>query len=173
MRGIRMRYDTPEDIAIEEGKIDCDGCTHCCKFHGGTVLKSEVPHLARHLRMDEGKFSERYLEPFTQLGTTHFRIRSEKKGSIPYGPCVFLGKKGCRIHEAKPLHCRVGTCKEWGEESQMWFLLNHFLDPADGHSMREYAMHLKTGGKTLPGAYLHELVPDAKRLKEITNYGNK
>ncbi|MEK0322612.1 MAG: hypothetical protein QQN47_07550, partial [Nitrosopumilus sp.] len=90
----------------------------------------------------------------------------------PYGKCVFFDKElGCKIHEAKPLECKVAMgCKDYGEELSIWFMLNHFVNKDDAESVRQYASYLKTDGKTLEGASLKELVPDKNKLKKILKF---
>lgn len=171
-----INYNTTAEEMIERGQVDCTDCTHCCRFHGGFVLPHEISRMARHLDIADEKFKEKYLEDHTQLNTTIFRFKSnkEKIGAYekPYGPCIFLEKKGCKINEVKPLHCRIGTCKEGSEEHTIWYRLNHFLNTQDQASMKDYAMYLKTGGKTLPGAYLHQLIPDKEKLDKLMRYKN-
>ncbi len=167
-----IRYDSSAEQMQEKGKVDCTDCTHCCKFHGGFILPHETSRIASHLKMDDSKFKEKYLEQHTQFNTTIFRFKSKKEKDKPYGPCVFLDKKGCTIHDVKPLHCRVGTCKEGSEEHSLWYKLNYFLNTKDQSSLKDYAMYLKSGGKTLPGAQLHELIPDKEKLDKLINYEN-
>lgn len=170
-----INYHTTADEMLEKGKVDCLDCTHCCKFHGGFVLPHEISRLANHLGIADDKFKEEYLEEHTQLNTTIFRFKSNKEKKIynkPYGPCVFLEKNGCRINSVKPLHCRIGTCKEGSEEHTIWYRLKYFLNTSDQASIKDYAMYLKTGGKTLPGAYLHQLIPDKEKLDKLMRYEN-
>ena len=46
-------------------------------------------------------------------------------------------------------------------------MLNHFVNKDDPESVRQYASYLKTGGKTLEGAGLNDLVPDKEKLRKI------
>jgi len=94
-----------------------------------------------------------------------------RKGK-PYGKCIFFDKEvGCRIHEVKPLECKVSMgCKDYGEQLSLWFMLNHFVNKDDAESIRQFATYLKSGGKTLPQAELKDLVPDKVKLKKILSY---
>ena len=97
------------------------------------------------------------------------RIRSEKTDKN-YGPCIFLDeRKGCLIHEVKPLECRIGSCEKHGQEISIWFMLNYLVNPKDPESIRQYAMYLKTQ-PTIPGGRLEEIIPDDKRLKRILSF---
>jgi Fe-S-cluster containining protein len=166
-----ITYNTDVDTVLKRAEIVCKDCVHCCQFQGGFVLPEEASRIASHLGIDDKEFIEKFLEPHTRFNTTLFRLKSGKKEKEkPFGPCVFLKKEGCGIQKVKPLHCRVGTCNSATEENNLWYSLRYFLNPSDEVSMREYAMYLKTGGKTLPGANLHELVPDKKKINKLLNY---
>ena len=51
-------------------------------------------------------------------------------------------------------------------------MLNHFVNKDDAESIRQYASYLKSGGKTLEGAELKELVPNKEKLRKILEFGN-
>ncbi|MBI4149665.1 hypothetical protein HY491_04405, partial [Candidatus Woesearchaeota archaeon] len=36
--------------------------------------------------------------------------------------------------------------------------------------IRQFAAYLQSGGKTIPGASLQDLVPDGRKLKDILSY---
>ncbi|MBW2966983.1 hypothetical protein KY362_00705 [Candidatus Woesearchaeota archaeon] len=99
-----------------------------------------------------------------------FKFRSDKEPGKPYGPCMFLENKQCRIQEVKPLHCRIGNCREHGEDLHTWFIVNKCLNIFDPESIRQYHSYIVTGGRVLPGAELERLFPDKKQLKDILEY---
>ena len=165
---LTITKQTPKDDVIRIGE-ECDRCGHCCKYDSGIVIEDDIPRIAHFLEISEKEFREKYLDEIEKFNTKKFKIKREETGK-PYGPCLFYeGKEGCLIHEAKPLHCKVGNCKEQGEELSIWFMLNHFVNPDDPESIRQYAVYLKTHG-TIPGGRLDELVPDKKRLSRIMNF---
>ena len=49
-------------------------------------------------------------------------------------------------------------------------MVKHAVDANDAESVRQYAQYLKSGGKTIPGAELENLVPDKERLRKILSY---
>ena len=83
---------------------------------------------------------------------------------------VFFGDIGCKIHKVKPLQCRIGNCGEHGEELSIWFMLNYLVNTKDPESIRQYNIYLQSGGKTIPGGNLEELIPDKEELKKILNF---
>ena len=166
---IGITKNTPKEKVLELAKTDCGTCGFCCKFGGGFVLKEEVQKISDFLGITEKEFTEKYLTKSERFNTTLLRIRSEKTDKN-YGPCIFLDeRKGCLIHEVKPLYCKLGTCKGNGQELSLWFTLNYFVNPDNPESIRQYALYLKTH-PTIPGGKLHEIVPDKEKLKKILNF---
>jgi len=49
-------------------------------------------------------------------------------------------------------------------------MLNYLVNKNDPESIRQYAAYLKSGGKTIPGGKLEELIPDKEKLKKILNF---
>ena len=149
----------------------CDACTVGCRHGSGAFADEEIKKLAEHLKIDEDVLKKEFLETVERFNTKKFRpriLRHDKQ----YGKCIFFDEKlGCRIHEAKPLECKVAMgCKENGEQLTLWFMLNHFVNENDPQSIRDYASYLKSGGKTLEEAKLEELVPDKEKLKKILRF---
>ena len=164
-----IEKSTPLAKALELGK-ECKKCGHCCKHGTGFLVKGDVPKVAKFLGISEKKLKEKYLEAVTKFNTTLFRPVSIKKGK-PYGVCVFYNdEKGCTIHKVKPLQCKIGTCNEHGEELTIWFDLNYFVNSDNPQSIREWNVYLESGGKTIPGGEMKDLVPDKKILKKILDY---
>lgn len=159
---------TPKEKVLKLAE-KCEKCGHCCNMDSGTVLKHEVKELANHMDMSEEDFKKKYLQEQEKFNTKHFKFK-QIKGEKPYGRCVFLKDNNtCSIHKAKPLHCRIGNCNEYGEALSIWFALNHFVNADDPESIRQWAVYLKTH-PTIPGGHLEELVPDKEKLKEILDY---
>jgi len=122
------------------------------------------------LNISEEELQKNFLEEFEKFNTKSLRPKLLRKGK-QYGVCVFYDEKvGCKIHEVKPLQCKLGNCKEYGEELSIWFLLNYFVDVNDPESIRQYNEYLKSGGKLIPGGNLEELVPDKEKLKKMLSF---
>lgn len=119
--------------------------------------------------MREREVKERYLEEKELFNTKLLRPKL-KTTNKPYGECIFLENKRCKIHKVKPLQCKVGNCNKYGEKLGIWFMLNYLVNKDDPESIRQYGAYLKSGGKTILGSKLEELVPDKEKLKEILNF---
>jgi len=148
----------------------CDKCGHCCNYSSGFLIEEDKKKIAEFLGIDEKKLEKDFLEEFEKFNTKRLRPKLLRKGK-QYGVCVFYDKKvGCKIHSVKPLQCKLGNCKEHGEELSIWFLLNYFVDANDPESIRQYNEYLKSEGKVIPGGKLEELVPDKEKLKKILSF---
>jgi hypothetical protein len=149
----------------------CESCTVGCRYGSGVFADGEIEKLAGFLGISKERLEKDYLESVTKFNKKKFRpkiLRIDK----PYGKCIFFDEKvGCKIHEAKPLECKISMgCKSYGQELSLWLMLNQFVDKDDAESIRQYASYLKSGGKTLEGAELEDLVPDKEKLKKILEY---
>ena len=102
-------------------------CGNCCLYGSGYVLDDEIKGLADAFKMNEKEFTAKYLED-SLFRTKRFRII--RQAGRPYGRCVFYEDK-CTIHNIKPLHCRIGSCNEHGEELSTWFKLNYLKEKED------------------------------------------
>lgn len=159
---------TPKERVLELGKV-CDMSNHCCSFTTGFLAEDDAKIIAEHLNISEEELKEKFLNEVTMFNTKVLRPKSLKTDK-PHGPCVFLDKEiGCKIHEVKPLHCKLYTCQPHGFELTQWFYLNYLVNPKDPQSIREYAMFLQSN-KPIPGGELKELVPDARERERILNY---
>lgn len=147
----------------------CQQRNHCCKFGSGFLVGDDLKNIAGFLGIGEEELIEKYLEEKELFNTKLLRPRLKERDK-PYGECVFFDGKGCKIHEVKPLQCKVGNCSEYGEELSVWFMLNYLVNKDDPESIRQYAAYLKSGGKTIPGGKLEELVPDKEKLKRVLNF---
>ena len=147
----------------------CDSCTVGCRHGSGVFADEEIKKLAEFMNIDEEVLKKEFLEEVEKFNTKKFRPRIKRKEGRPYGKCIFFDEKlGCKIHEAKPLECKIAMgCKDYGEDLILWFMLNHFVNKDDAESIRQFASYLKAGGKTLDGGKLEELVPDKEKLRKI------
>lgn len=135
----------------------------------GFLAEGDKEKLAAFLGVSVPDLEKDYLEETHLFNRKVWKPRLERNGK-PYGKCVFY-ENGCKVHGAKPLQCKIAMgCKDYGEELQLWFLLNHLIDAKDPESVRQYAQYLKAGGKTLPGGKVEDLVPDKRRLADILTY---
>ena len=158
--------NTPLKEVLKLGKV-CQRRNHCCKFGSGFLVGEDLKNISRFLGLKEEKAREKFLEEREMFNTK--LLRPKLKSAKPYGECVFF-EDGCKIHSVKPLQCRIGNCGEHGEELSQWFMLNYYANKDDPESIRQYAAYLKSGGKTIPGGKLEELVPDKEKLKKILSF---
>ena len=129
----------------------CDACSNGCKYGSGFLAGDDAKNLAKLFGISEEELKQKYLEETEQFSTKLLRPKLERKEGRPYGRCIFFSEKeGCKVHEAKPLQCKVSMgCKDYGEELSLWFMHNYIVNEGDGKSMEEFNVYLKSGGKTL------------------------
>ncbi|MBD3313173.1 hypothetical protein GF345_01900 [Candidatus Woesearchaeota archaeon] len=167
---MEINRKTPLSEILKLGKT-CSACGHCCRHGSGALARGDLKKIADKLGMTEKEVKERYLENSRKFHTVLLKPKLIKEEGRPYGRCVFLGPENkCSIHDVKPLQCAIGNCTEHGEELNLWFTLNHYLNENDPESVRQYAIYLKCGGKTLPGAELSKLIKDKEKLRKILEY---
>jgi Fe-S-cluster containining protein len=155
--------------ALELGK-KCKKCGHCCSHGSGALVGDDLKKIAKLLKSTEAELKKTCLQEVERFNTKRLRPVTIKKGK-PYGRCIFFNdKKGCVIHTVKPLECKIGNCSEHGEDLSLWFMLNYFIDANDPESVRQFAAYLKSGGKTLKGSKLKDIIPDKKKLNQILKY---
>ncbi len=160
---------TPLSKILEIGK-PCNRCGHCCRFNSGFMIEEDIDRIAEFLKMDKDLFIKTHLTEHELFHTKVFKPIMIK-GDKPYGQCIFFDKvEGCKIHEVKPLFCRITNCFAYSQDLIAWFYLNYLVNPDDPESIRQYASYLESGGKLIPGGHLHELVPDKEKLNKILNY---
>ena len=149
----------------------CEACNNGCRYGSGFLATEDIPKIASHLQITEDILKKEFLEEVEKFNTKKFRPRILRKNK-QYGKCIFFDEEiGCKIHEVKPLECKISmSCKDYGEQLSLWFMLNHFVNENDPKSIRQFATYLKSGGKTLPGAELKDLVSDKNKLKKILSY---
>src|SRR3989344_6619695 len=146
----------------------CEACTAGCRHGSGFLIDEDIPKIAKFLNVSEEVLKKDFLEEVEKFNTKRYRPKIIRKNK-PYGKCIFFDEEiGCRIHGEKPLECKVSMgCKDYGEQLSLWFMLKHFVNKDDAESVRQYASYLKSGGKTLEGAQLKDLVPDKEKLRKI------
>jgi len=149
----------------------CEACTVGCRHGSGFLIDEDIPRIAKFLNVSEEALKKEFLEEVEKFNTKRYRPKIIRKNK-PYGKCIFFDEEiGCRIHGEKPLECKVSMgCKDYGEQLSLWFMLKHFVNKDDAESVRQYASYLKSGGKTLEGAELKDLVPDDEKLKKILSF---
>jgi len=165
---MKLTQQTPLQRVLELGS-DCKQCGHCCSFGSGYILPSEIKNIAEHLNITEQELKEKHIEKTERFNTKLYRFKIQKKKGKPYGPCTFLKNNKCKIHKAKPLFCRIGTCKEHGEQAIQWFDLNHCVNDNDPQSIREWAIAVKHK-EPIKGGTPEEIISDKDVLKKILEY---
>jgi hypothetical protein len=160
-----------EEIMKMTHPCRCNACENSCNYGSGAFADGEVKTLASFLGISEKEVKEKFLEEIERFGTKRLKPKLEKKEDLPYGKCIFYHKEaGCRIHEAKPLECKISMgCKDYGNDLIAWYHINHFLDKKNPESLRQFKSYLESGGKTLPGAE-HKDIFDEKTLKQLENF---
>jgi Fe-S-cluster containining protein len=166
---MKITKDTKEEEVLKLSE-KCDKCGKCCTFGSGFMLENEIPRIASFLNTPKENFIKEFLEETEIFHTNIFKFKTRKEPDKPYGPCMFLDNNLCKIHEVKPLHCRVGNCSEHGDDLHVWFITNYCLNIYDPESIRQYDSYVKTGGRLIPGAELNKLFPDKHKLKRILDY---
>ncbi len=163
---------TPKHIVLRLGEECGSGCgnrSHCCQYGSGFLAEDDLQKIAKHLKISEQELKEKYLQEKVMFNTVALKPKTLETGK-PFGPCIFLdSQKGCKIHEVKPLQCRLSTCKDYGSDLMHWFYLNYLVNPNDPNSVREYAGFIKFNDP-IPGGKLEELVPDKQKLSKIMQY---
>ena len=149
----------------------CNACTVGCRHGSGFLVNEDIPKIVGFLNIKEDALKKGFLEEVEKFNTKKYRPKILRKNK-PYGKCIFFSEEdGCKIHEVKPLECKISMgCKDYGEQISLWFMLNHFVNENDAESIRQYAAYLKSGGKTLQGAELKDLVHDEDKLKKILSF---
>ena len=150
----------------------CDSCNHGCRYGSGSLAGDDSKNIAKFLGISEEELKNGFLEEIELFNKKLLRPKLIREKSKHYGKCIFYDdENGCTIHEVKPLECKTSiSCRDYGEELSVWFMVNHTVDPNDAESVRQYAQYIKSGGKTIKGASLKDLVPDKERLRKILSY---
>jgi Fe-S-cluster containining protein len=165
--------NTPEKEVLQcTHACKCEHCERGCHYGSGCMVKQDIPAMAKLLGVTEEKLKKEFLEQTELFNTKLWKPKVKKEQGKPYGKCIFFEQgKGCKVHQAKPLQCKTAMgCKEYGEQLNLWFTLNHAVNEYDPESLRQFATYLKSGGKTLPEGELKDLVKDPEKLKKILEY---
>ena len=151
----------------------CNACNHGCKYGSGSLAGDDAKKISAFLEISEEELKKGFLEEVELFNKKLLRPKLMREKSKPYGQCVFYDEqKGCTIHDVKPLECKTSiSCKDYGEDLSIWFMVNHVVDPNDAESIRQFEQYIKSGGKLIQGASLEELVPDKEKLRKILDYG--
>lgn len=162
---------TLKDVLKLTHPCKCNACSIGCNYGSGFLIDEDITKIAKFLGLSEEELKNNFLEEFQKFNTKKYRPKILRKDK-PYGKCIFFDEiVGCKVHESKPLECKVSMgCKDYGEQISLWFMLNYFLKVDDPESIRQYADYLKSGGKSLEGAKLEDLVPDKERLRRILSF---
>jgi len=169
---MEVRKNTPlKDVLKLSPACSCKECKHGCTMGSGFLGPDDKKKIAEFLSLGEKELEDARLEKATLFHQEHFRPKINRDGK-PYGRCTFFTNEGtCAIHPVKPLQCKVTMgCKEYGPMLQQWFMLNVLVNPDDPESIRQYQQYLASGGKTIAGGKLSELVPDKHMLRKILRY---
>jgi Fe-S-cluster containining protein len=76
-------------------KVNCLDCAACCKNYSPRFKTPDLKRIARHLKMKEGDFIEKYLV-----------LDNEGDYVVKSKPCPFLGHDNyCSIYEVRPSDC--------------------------------------------------------------------
>lgn len=143
------KNSTKDEVLELAADCNCNKCQHGCKFGSGAFESEEkITALSKILSVSKSELKEKYLEEISKFGTTRYRPRLIKKTvddkTMPYGACIFFDEKNandpaCKIHQAKPLECKIATgCKPHGEEASLWFVYNYFVNKDDKRSNDEW-----------------------------------
>ncbi|MFC1768232.1 YkgJ family cysteine cluster protein [Nanoarchaeota archaeon] len=144
-----------KDMSLKEVQkfihdCNCTACEHGCKYGSGILIGEDKEKLAKFLGIKKEDLEKKYLEKTEQFGRIFLRPKIKRNGK-PYGKCVFFREnKGCKIHDVKPLQCRLAMgCKDYGEDLMLWFMENYLVDKKSALSKEQYKIYLKSGGKKL------------------------
>jgi Fe-S-cluster containining protein len=150
---------------------ECKQCGYCCNHGAGFVLKDEIKALAKHFKLKEDDFIEKYLDETRLFDHIVYKFKTKKEKSKHYGVCILYKEGiGCTIHKIKPLHCKIGNCNKYGQELSAWFTVNYLVKENDPEAIRQFNIYIISGGKTIPGGELKDVVPDKKTLKKILDF---
>ena len=168
---MEIRKDTSERLIVEHASTcpvsdDCKSCGKCCQYGTGYLIESDIPKIAKFLRISEEELKQKYLE---QVELFHKHMWKPKTITKPFGPCVFY-KDGCSIHSVKPKQCKTGSWNDESDQLVQWFYLNYVVDPEDPESVRQWASYLQHYKAVIQGGELQELVPDKERLQKILGF---
>ncbi|MFH1591359.1 MAG: hypothetical protein ABIC95_05535 [archaeon] len=164
---------TPQkDVIKEAPACRCRACSIGCEYGSGILVDDDLENLAAFLGISVECCIDTHLDRVEQFNKEFFRPKLACVKGKPYGRCTFFeSAKGCTVHKAKPLQCKVSSgCNPSGAAISSWFVVNKLLDTDDPEAVRQYASFLDGGGTLIEGGRLQDLVPDKKRLAAIRSY---
>lgn len=167
-----IKKNTPlQDIMQMVHACRCAECESGCRYGSGIFTLGQEKKAAALLSMKEGEFKKKFLEEAEHFNKKFYRPRL-RLGNKPYGPCIFFDEeKKCIIHTQKPMQCTLSmSCKDYGEDIMIWFMLNFIIDKDDPECIRQFASYLASGGKTIEGGSLQDFVPDKRKLAGILSF---
>ena len=92
----QLDYVMQELHESEFERTDCLECANCCKTTGPLFTPKDVERIAKHFKMKQQQFIDRYL-----------RIDEEHDYVLKSVPCTFLGADNyCSIYDVRPKACR-------------------------------------------------------------------
>ena len=168
-----INKNTPlKEILKLASPCQCDSCNHGCKYGSGSLAEGDSKKIAEFLKISEEDLKTDFLEETELFNKKILKPKLLREKGKVHGRCIFYNdKKGCTIHEVKPLECKTSIqCKEYGDELSVWFMVNYAVDAADPESVRQYSQYIKSGGKVIEGAELQKLVPNREKLRKILSY---
>ena len=75
--------------------VNCTQCANCCKSYSPRFKTPDIKRIARHLRMKEGEFIEKFL-----------KLDEEGDYVVKSSPCPFLDEQNlCSIYDERPSDC--------------------------------------------------------------------
>jgi hypothetical protein len=103
---------------VKRNIVPCNGCVACCRTQKAVLF----PQC--------GDDVSSYQTTETVMGDGRLELMLARK---PNGECVYLGEKGCTIHERAPWVCRRFDCRKlvlgFGSPALMRELADYLDDP--------------------------------------------
>jgi len=126
-----------QDLHEEEfERTDCLQCANCCKTTGPLFTDKDIYRIARHFKMKEQQFVERYL-----------RLDEDNDYVLQRVPCSFLGADNyCSIYDVRPKACREfpHTDRKKFQQIADLTLKNVAICPAAYNIVEEMKKRIKT-----------------------------
>ena len=155
---MKITYNTTlQEIQKATHSCSCDACSVGCRYGSGSLVDEDVKPMAKYLGISVDELKKEFLEEVEKFKTKRLRPKIRRKKGKPYGTCIFFDeKKGCKVHEAKPLECSIAMgCKPYGPDLIHWFHAHYYVNAQDPASLKEWSWAIKDG--TIPGATIEEL----------------
>jgi uncharacterized protein len=117
-------------------RTDCLSCANCCKTTGPLFTPKDIQRIAKHFKMKQQQFIEKYL-----------RLDEENDHVLQRVPCTFLGTDNyCSIYEVRPKACREfpHTDRKKFQQISSLTLKNMAICPAAFNIVEEMKRRLNT-----------------------------